>query len=841
MTLASPLPVLAYSRRQINKLVRRTAQREGALPLDDGLPLALRLVAAVAIIFTLVSLTVRMADAQISSGGTADVSLSMSVISLTERDGLTNVAVTAALRQVASADTTINLALGDSPLLTPGVARGAASGTDFGAIFDHDSITIAAGSLTGTTTLAIDPIYDTRVEGDEAVVLTGTTAGGVVTPTDLIIEDGPYLSFPRHIYGHLSYPGRSITLTVDEPINKTNPDSVVYYGLTNIEPSHNPLGLTFDPSTRQLTGFAPAAEVPDAGLTTRYTITAVDTGGRRATTLVSVAVVKDLCGSTTASWFHATQEPPPGLIEDCNVLLAAKDSLNGTTGALNWTPSNSIERWDGLTEFHVDWRQIRRIEIHGHKLNGVIPPVLGHLAAPSSLDLVLGDDYRSSPEEMRNRLTGPIPPELGLPPNLKVLALSRNDLAGPIPRELANIDKLNSLYLHETGVQGPIPRELGNLPLRNLNISGNRGVTGHVPWQLGKNVSAGDDHPGLQVLNLSGNQLEGTIPWQLGRFSKIQHLALSDNRLVGRIPRQLGNLGRAEATLAHRVVALHLNKNQLTGPIPPQLGDVANLQVLSVSENRLTGPIPPQLGGLAKLRYLYLRDNRLTGSIPPELGDLDSLAEFHAYNNRLDGDIPPELGSISALRQVGFACNDLSGSVPASIASHTTLTDLQVQGNPRLDVSLPGLPGSRAGLTVVRDGPCPPQYAPAPATHRLDVTVSRSAQFPGRLHVSTRAMGQDWIDHDGLIDFSALSAVGRFQRSMPVPVRVQFADLEPLTLDVTVWRSVRFPDRHYVSTRPAGQGWTTHHTAIALSAPSVSGRLYRGDPVVIEVALQLVR
>ncbi len=220
---------------------------------------ALNLAAGIAVVLTLVALSVRAADSQSLSGGFTDIALSTSVISLTERDGPTTVTVTATLRQAVNADTAINLALGGSPLLTPGVARGAMLGTDYAATFDRSAITIEAGSLTGATTLAIDPTYDTRVEGEEAVILTGSTASGVVAPTDLIIEDGPYLSFPKHIYGHLSYPGRPVVLTVEEPIHKTRPDSAVYYGLTKIEPSHNPLGLTFNPSTRQLTGIAPPA------------------------------------------------------------------------------------------------------------------------------------------------------------------------------------------------------------------------------------------------------------------------------------------------------------------------------------------------------------------------------------------------------------------------------------------------------------------------------------------------------------------------------------------------------------------------------------------------------
>ncbi len=56
---------------------------------------------------------------------------------------------------------------------------------------------------------------------------------------------------------------------------------------------------------------------------------------------------------------------------------------------------------------------------------------------------------------------------------------------------------------------------------------------------------------------------------------------------------------------------------------------------------------------------------------------------------------------------------------------------------------------------------------------------------------------------------------------------------------VIVWRSVSFPGRYYVSTRPEGQRWTTHNTVLDVSALSTSGRLYRGNPVAMEVDLPL--
>ena len=453
-----------------------------------------------------------------------------------------------------------------------------------------------------------------------------------------------------------------------------------------------------------------------------------------------------VCSSTATTWFHATDQPPAELVHDCNILLAAKDTLRGT-GTLNWSTDTPITTpWNGIS-FHSDIKWIRKIELQLLSLNGTIPPVLGHLSSPGSLDLVLGGDYRKTDPVLENKLTGPIPPELGLPPNLVVLALSFNNLSGPIPRELANNGKLRFLYLHDTdkpawdatgpeppGVSGHIPAEFGDLPLRGLSISSNRRVTGHIPWQLGKNVSS-DDHPGLQVLNLYDNSLEGNIPWQLG------------------------NLGKDEATIERRTVWLFLNGNRLTGSLPPELGGIANLTVLSLSDNRLTGSLPPELGNLSKLQYLSLSDNRLSGSVPPELGNLGALRELFLYNNqlrgqipaelgqltelqimalhrnqlggaipaqignlakltglhldwnRLDGAIPSELGQLSQLRVLSLSCNGLSGPVPAGIGEITTLTELNLQGNPALQISERPNNLQRSGLTVKWTGQCEQAFA----------------------------------------------------------------------------------------------------------------------------------
>ena len=146
----------------------------------------------------------------------------------------------------------------------------------------------------------------------------------------------------------------------------------------------------------------------------------------------------------------------------------------------------------------------------------------------------------------------------------------------------------------------------------------------------------------VTALDLTGNQLTGEIPPELGGLSNLTTLVLQGNRLTGAIPPELASLSNLEELL--------LNGNRLTGEIPPELGRLSNLVQLWLDVNQLTGEIPPELGGLSNLEELLLNGNRLTGEIPPELGGLSNLdGAAGSTNNQLTGAIPPELGGLSNL------------------------------------------------------------------------------------------------------------------------------------------------------------------------------------------------
>ncbi|CAI5988516.1 unnamed protein product [Closterium sp. NIES-64] len=61
--------------------------------------------------------------------------------------------------------------------------------------------------------------------------------------------------------------------------------------------------------------------------------------------------------------------------------------------------------------------------------------------------------------------------------------------------------------------------------------------------------------------------------------------------------------------------ALDISDNQLTGTIPSTIGNLFELRTMDLSSNRLTGTIPQGLSTQTRLEVLNLRDNLLTGKV----------------------------------------------------------------------------------------------------------------------------------------------------------------------------------------------------------------------------------
>lgn len=152
--------------------------------------------------------------------------------------------------------------------------------------------------------------------------------------------------------------------------------------------------------------------------------------------------------------------------------------------------------------------------------------------------------------------------------------------------------------------------------VRMLDLSNNN-LSGSLPPEL-------SELKGLRSLDLRWNSLTGTLP-DLSEVRVFKRLLLTDNEFAGEIPTWIGKIYDMER--------LDLSHNKFSGHIPEELGMLSNLQSLALHHNNLEGPIP---SGFSKLRHLNLSNNRLSGSVPEEILRSKTLEWLDLRQNSID-------------------------------------------------------------------------------------------------------------------------------------------------------------------------------------------------------------
>ena len=431
----------------------------------------------------------------------------------------------------------------------------------------------------------------------------------------------------------------------------------------------------------------------------------------------------------------------PGLVSDCEALLAARDTL-ADSGSLDWADNTPIVEWEGITVGGTPER-VTELYLRGGKINGEISPELGNLTGLKSLRLVIVPLRGGIPSELGNisslerlellslstfglgGLSGAIPAELGNLSNLRRLAIGGTQLSGELPPELGSLTNLEHLILAANHLSGELPASFTGLTkLELLNFVYNSGICAPIEedfqeWLDGVDLVRGsscatvdfaDDRAVLMAFrNGIGGGRSRLTDWGSNKLmrewigvttdadGRVNWLELNSFSLQGRLSSRLGELAELDGLGLERnsfsggipttlgsltnLRFLGLFDNQLTGEIPSGLSELSNLRALSLEANRLTGEIPPELGNLSNLQSLSLGANQLTGEIPPELGNLSNLQSLSLRPNQLTGEIPPELGNLSNLRALSLGANRLTGEIPPELGNLSNLQSLSLRAN----------------------------------------------------------------------------------------------------------------------------------------------------------------
>jgi len=221
-------------------------------------------------------------------------------------------------------------------------------------------------------------------------------------------------------------------------------------------------------------------------------------------------------------------------------------------------------------------------------------------------------------------------------------------------------------------------------------------------------------------IDLSGNDLRGTLPENFANLSHLTSLKLGIIQTYGHGPgtflnriklsKNFGNLPAltyldlSQTGLEilpssfgnlKKLTFLNLRKNQLKN-LSNNFGELTELTILDLSENQLTD-LPANFGNLKKLIKLSLLSNKLF-SLPENFGDLLALTDLTlSHNNFIT--LSPSLGNLKQLRDLSLTYNNKLSSLPDNFGHLTELRNLDL-ANTAL-VTLPESFGDLKNLEIL--------------------------------------------------------------------------------------------------------------------------------------------
>ncbi|TKY61008.1 Receptor protein kinase TMK1 [Spatholobus suberectus] len=231
------------------------------------------------------------------------------------------------------------------------------------------------------------------------------------------------------------------------------------------------------------------------------------------------------------------------------------------------------------------------------------------------------------------------------------IQIGKQNLQGSLPKELVKITTLEHFECQSNSLIGSFPylsKSLQKLVIRDNNFS-------FIPNDFFKGMSnlkevRIDDNPfsqwhipstlrdcvALQIFSAQSVGLIGTIPNFFGKdgpFPGLVLLALSGNFLEGELPASFSG-----SSIENLLVNGQNSISKLNGTLVV-LQNMKSLKQIWANGNSFTGPIP-DLSHHDQLYEVNLRDNQLTGVVPPSLMALPNLQVVNLTNNVLQGSPP---------------------------------------------------------------------------------------------------------------------------------------------------------------------------------------------------------
>ncbi|KAM3195076.1 hypothetical protein ACQJBY_071252 [Aegilops geniculata] len=215
-----------------------------------------------------------------------------------------------------------------------------------------------------------------------------------------------------------------------------------------------------------------------------------------------------------------------------------------------------------------------------------------------------------------------------------------------IPPELFSLTELVSLDLSNNNLSGSIPQEVANLSkLQTWHFNNNK-FSGLLPNESSRLGS-------LQSLWMFDNYIEGQLPEFIANFTNITDLRIYGTKLQGPIPKNFSKLTNLKILMLG-----DLDGGNSTFDF---IADGANISILSLRKCGI-GQFPSTPPNLPKLTYLDLRSNNLSSSIG-QMRLYGGSSYLYVGENNFSGPLPSEM--VQSSRGLDVSYNPLlNGNLP---------------------------------------------------------------------------------------------------------------------------------------------------------------------------------
>ncbi|KAK2368167.1 putative leucine-rich repeat receptor serine/threonine-protein kinase [Trifolium repens] len=225
----------------------------------------------------------------------------------------------------------------------------------------------------------------------------------------------------------------------------------------------------------------------------------------------------------------------------------------------NYLNGTIPKEWGSMTN-------LLNISLPSNRLTGSIPVEIANISTLIQLDLTA------------NRISNNIPRELGDLTQIRALRLSSNNFTGELPATLAKLTTLLDFQISDNNFSGKIPDFIQNWTnINSLSIQGS-GLSGPIPSEISLLRNITD----VRISDLNGFEY-APLP-QFNNMPLLKNLILRNCKINGTLHDYLGTI----ATLKH----LDLSFNNISGTIPSTYAETNGVKFIFLTGNLLTGSLP---------------------------------------------------------------------------------------------------------------------------------------------------------------------------------------------------------------------------------------------------------